>query len=522
MNKISIDINKSVGIVSKELHGQFIEFLGTGIYDGIWVGEESDIPNYNGLRKEVVDALKKIEPPIIRWPGGCYADTYHWRDGVGPRENRKITYNENFGTEEIENNHFGTHEFIELCKLVGAEPWININLLSGSVKEMVDWIEYCNRPSGTSLSNERITNGSEEPFNVEYWGIGNEAWAGGGNYTAQSYANDYRKYATAFPKFGSGIPWAEETISTKLIAVGPDGNKPKERVKWTKDFFKAIRDYRQPKINSYDLHFYNWNISHPEDKVTDFDKDSWYRVIDGAFELEEVIKEQYELIQEELAKIEPLEGPFPSETHCDLIVGEWGNWHNMNPDVPSVLWQQCTMRDAITTALTLDIFHRNSDKVKIACVAQSVNVLNSLFLTDGAATILTPNYYVFEMYKVHRDSESIAYSLDSETVSGETFSNLNKIYSFVSKREDIISISIVNIEMDHSESIEIQFESNLEYLEGVSLYSKQPTDYNSAENPNQVAPSKPDSPNYSTEKNSWTLEVPKASVSVFQFKVQEV
>jgi len=201
MAKVSIQTRQTHSVVRPELHGQFLEHLGTCIDGGVWVGVDSAIPNVAGLRQDVVDALAHLEPPLVRWPGGCYADIYHWRNGIGPREQRPAVYNGNFGTHRIEHNELGTHEFMDLCARIGAKPWLNVNLLTGSVAEMVEWAEYCNRKDDTTLTRERAQNGSAEPFDVRYWGIGNEAWAGGGFYTPQSYAAEYRKYATAFPSF---------------------------------------------------------------------------------------------------------------------------------------------------------------------------------------------------------------------------------------------------------------------------------------------------------------------------------
>lgn len=296
MSTVKIDVQKKRGKISKELHSHFIEFLGGCIYDGLWVGEDSDIPNYDGLRKDAVDALRKLEPPVIRWPGGCYADTYHWRNGIGPREKRPITYNENFGTYELDSNQFGTHEFMKLCELVGAKPWLNINMMTGSSAEMREWMEYCNREEETSLVKERKANGAEKPFGVEYWGIGNEVWAGGGNMTAEGYADEYRKYATAFPNFISLENGGEPRVAMKRIASGPDGNKPKERVEWTKRFFKALGNFRRPAIDGYDLHFYNWNLENFEQKETEFDEQDWNRVIRGCLELEEVILDRKSVV----------------------------------------------------------------------------------------------------------------------------------------------------------------------------------------------------------------------------------
>ena len=236
-----ITFRKLIGenYIYPELQGHFIEFLGSCIYDGIWVGEDSEIPNYHGIRKDLVDAFQKLHPPVIRWPGGCYADVYHWRNGIGPRENRPVTYNENFGTFETDPNQFGTHEMMEFCEMIGAKPWFNINMMTGSPAEMREWMEYCNRRESTTLTRERKVNGHEAPFQVEYWGIGNEVWDGGGKMTPQMYADEYRKFASSCPSFGPG----DQAFPPKCIASGPDGNKPKERVVWTKDFFKEKKDH---------------------------------------------------------------------------------------------------------------------------------------------------------------------------------------------------------------------------------------------------------------------------------------
>ncbi len=500
MDKISIKLGKRQGLINPELHSQFIEHLGTCINGGIWVGDESDIPNYEGLRKDVVDALKKIAPPVIRWPGGCFADTYHWRNGVGPRNERPVTFNNNFGTAAIENNHFGTHEFMKLCRLVGAKPWLNVNMLSGSVAEMVEWAEYCNRAEKTDLAEERTANGDPEPFGVELWGIGNESWAGGGNYTPEAYVDEYRKYTTAFPSFG------RHTVN-KMIAVGPDGNKPKERVKWTERVFKALSDFRQPRIDAYDLHFYNWNIGNAKDNAVTFDEEGWYSVIQGALEIEEVIEEQYELLQKGLDSFPETEGPFPSRpASCDLYIGEWGNWHR--PDTPSAsaLKNQSSMRDAITSAITLDIFHKNCNKVKLACVAQTVNVLNSLILTFGEDTVLSPTYHVFDMYKVHRGGQK----LESSSAEG--------IYSFASVKDGIVSVNIVNADIKSARNLSIEFDGDVEFTANIVLKGSTPNAYNSPENPVNVVPTVGRSPDFTDD--SWCAEVPPASVSVYTFRLK--
>lgn len=477
---MTINTHKKIGRISKELHSHFIEFLGGCIYDGLWVGEDSEIPNYDGLRKDAVDALKRLEPPVIRWPGGCYADTYHWRNGIGPRDQRPVTYNENFGTYETDSNQFGTHEFMRLCELVGAKPWLNINMMTGSTAEMRDWMEYCNREEETSLAMERRKNGADKPFGVELWGIGNEMWAGGGNMTAESYAAEYRKYASSFPNFVSLENGGQPRVAMKRIASGPDGNKPRERVEWTRRFFEALGNFRTPPLDGYDLHFYNWNVEGMDKldhKETEFDEKEWDRVVRGCLELEEVIQEQAKLIREGIDALPETEGFFESpKPECNLVVGEWGNWHGSAFVNRPALYQQCTMRDAITTALTLDIFHRNCGTVKMACVAQTVNVLNSLILTDGAHCILTPNYDVFEMYMVHRDAQA----LETGTPEDE------KIFLFASEKDGRVAVNLINTDMKEEKEVRLSFAQEVRYLSGTVLESSDPHDCNTKEEPDKI------------------------------------
>jgi alpha-N-arabinofuranosidase len=518
MTTIHIKSAKTEKKIKAELHSQFIEFLGTNIYDGIWVGENSPIPNYNGLRKDVVDALKEIAPPILRWPGGCYADTYHWRNGIGKREDRPTTYNEIFGSNTLDHHQFGTHEFMELCRLIGAKPWININMMTGPVSEMVEWAEYCNRDDDTTLAKERATNGSNAPFNVEYWGIGNESWAGGGTYTPESYASEYRKYASSFPVFGDIFHPENNKINLQFIAVGPDGNKPKERVAWTKDFFKALGQYRQPKLHGYDLHFYNWNISDTTDKITEFSEKQWFSVLSGALEIEDVIVEQYELMKAGIDAFPEIEGPFKSEINCELVIGEWGNWHTFFQNEKSALWQQATMRDAITTALTLDIFHRHTDKIKLACVAQTVNVLNSLIITENERTLLTPNYHIYDMYKVHRNADILDCETHTESINDDFDRKVNGIYALASRNDDLIYINIINTSYKKSHHVKIQLDHACTFVDGKVLSGSTPQSHNTIEIPNNVVPESFTNIKQLTEK-AWDIESPAASVSVLTFKL---
>lgn len=515
MNHIKIS-NSREGYISPALHSQFIEHLGSCIHDGIWVGEDSPIRNIHGLRADVVEALSRLAPPVLRWPGGCFADTYHWRQGIGPRDLRPIRYNGNFGTNQPDNNQFGTHEFMELCRLIGAKPWLNINLLSGTVQEMVEWMEYCNRETGYALSDERATNGDPEPFGVEYWGIGNESWAGGGNMTPALYVQEYRRYASSVPHFGGFGPGAKPI---HLVGVGPDGNKPEERVAWTRGVMEEMAKFRRPQMDAYDLHFYNWNISHPEDKVDDFNEAGWYRVIDGALELEEVLCEQYDLIQEALAQISVAPGPFGRKPKLDLIVGEWGNWHGgfmgMGSGKPA-LWQQCSMRDAVTSAISLDLFHRNCDKVSMACAAQAVNVLNSVLLTDGEHTILTPHFYVYEMYKPHRGAEKLGIEVESSVAGYGDRGEVRSVYAFASEKDGVVTLNLVNASMTEAQTAVLDFDDALSYLSGQVLEADMPTACNDVENPERVVPKPAAAPR--GEGKTWTAALPAASITVLQFQ----
>lgn len=506
--KVNIKPAKKKQTIQGELHSQFIEFLGACIYDGIWVGEESSIPNYQGIRKDFVDTLKLLKPPIIRWPGGCYADMYHWRNGIGPRSQRPITYNENFDTYTVDTNEFGLHEFMLLCELVGAKPWLNINMLTGSVAEMREWMEYCNRREITSLSLERGQNGSKDPFEVEYWGVGNESWCGGGTMTAEQYATEYRKYASAFPVFDHK-QGNDEAYTLKRIACGPDGNKPIERVKWTRDFFETLSQYRQPKVDAYDLHFYNWNTNNDQANETNFTEEEWYEVINSSLELEKIIHEQLALIEEGLQKYPDPENPKDEKyDSCDLIVGEWGNWHASSFKARPALFQQCTMRDAITTALTLDIFHRNCDKVKIACVAQTVNVLNSLMLTEGDKFLLTPNFDVFMMYKAHRGNQLL--ELTPETGNKD-------IHLLASENEEYLYVNVINADIEKEISVEFTMEQAVKLVKHTELHSEDVRACNTFDEPDKIRAIEKD-----IAKNGYTrnnvLEVKPASVNVFQFK----
>lgn len=503
---VFIDPKRTIGRIDPKLHGQFIEFLGECIDEGLWVGEDSPIANEHGYRKDTLDALRALRPPLIRWPGGCYADTYHWRDGVGPRESRATTFNENFATYELDRHGFGTDEFLRLCEMLGAEPWININMLSGSVAEMRDWMEYCNRARGTDLSDARAANGHPAPYNVRYWGLGNEVWAGGGTMTPQTYMDEYRRFASAMPSFVTDV---FDATPLRAIASGPDGNKPRERVKWTEDFFRLLAEYRQPKIDGYDLHFYNWNIDDDADTPTEFDEAGWERVVNGCLELEDILRDQWTLMERGLALINEPESPMDTKlTHVDLVIGEWGNWHRTAFTARPALKQQVTMRDAVTTALTLDLLQRNCDKVSMACNAQTINVLNSLILTEGDHTVLTPNYDVFMMFRSHRG----ATALDVPRRDAES-----PVYVFASLAADgTVLVDLTNTAMTDASDVELRFPSDMRLESMDTLAADDPHECNTTDDPDRVrAVSVPVDGMVSS---SHTINLPAASVSTLRFR----
>ncbi|WP_419497666.1 alpha-N-arabinofuranosidase [Bifidobacterium pullorum] len=476
---ITIDPGRQIGRINPNLHGQFIEFLGECLDGGVWVGPDSPIENEEGYRKGTLDALRALEPPLIRWPGGCYADTYHWRDGIGPQEQRKTTFNENFATYELDDHSFGTDEFLRLCEKLGAEPWINVNMLSGSVAEMREWMEYCNREQPTDLMQERAANGHPASYNVKYWGLGNEVWSGGGTMTPQTYMDEYRKYASAMPKFTTSV---FDPSPMYAIASGPDGNKPRERVKWTQEFFRLLAEYRQPPIHGYDLHFYNWNVDNDADTPTEFDEDGWNTVIKGCLELEDILRDQWQLINDGLALVNEPESWMDSRlSHVDLIVGEWGNWHKTAFFARPALKQQVTMRDAVTTALTLDLLQRNCDKVTMACNAQTINVLNSLILTEGDQTILTPNYDVFMMYKPHRGATALDVA--------RTDSTDDSVYAFASKSADgdELLVNLTNAHMNDEAEVSLWIPgASATVRKSIALAADDPHRCNTADNPEAV------------------------------------
>jgi len=380
-------------VISPHIYGHFIEHLGGVIYDGIWVGRDSKVPNADGIRQRFVDDMKRIGAPNLRWPGGCFADGYHWRDGIGAAASRPRTYN--FweprmpeGVHATETNHFGIHEFMRLCRLVGAEPYVAGNVGSGDPKELHDWVLYCNAPAGTvSLADERARNGTPEPFGVRYWGVGNESWGCGGDMTGGEYATQYRRFATQFPSYTPPF----------LIAAGPRGHSADGDMAWTEQFFEGMQGGHRTPVDGFALHYYTDFRQTAEDGAH-FDAAGWYAVLHKGAHIEKVIEDHWGL----MARWDP-------EHHTRFVIDEWGNWYRGGTELgPAYLLSQTmTLRDALHTAITFDVFNRHAEKIEMANVAQTINCLHSLFAAVGGDFTRTPVYLAFEMYQGHKGARRI-------------------------------------------------------------------------------------------------------------------
>ena len=385
MKKISMLINAKdkKGHINPEIYGHFSEHLGRCIYNGIYVGEGSSIPNINGVRKDVIEAFRQIKMPVLRWPGGCFADEYHWKDGIGEKSARKKMINTNWGGV-TEDNSFGTHEFFNMCEEIGCEPYLAGNLGSGTVSELAEWIEYITFDGVSPMAELRRKNGREKPWKLKYLGIGNENWGCGGNMRPEYYVDEYRRYQS-FCKDFSG---------NKLfrIACGPNSND----YTWTETIMKNLNKWHTRGIS---LHYYtvptgDW--SHKGDAV-DFTNEEYYSTISKTLYMEELVTRHGEIMNR-----------YDPEHDIGLIVDEWGCWYDVEKGTnPGFLYQQNTMRDAIVAACNLNIFNRHSDRIIMANLAQAVNVLQSLLLTEGEKLVKTPTYHVFDMFKEHQNGENV-------------------------------------------------------------------------------------------------------------------
>ena len=381
---VRIDLNGAEHTISRHIYGHFAEHLGRGIYEGIWVGKDSPIPNINGVRADVVQALKALDIPNVRWPGGCFADQYHWMDGIGPVEDRPVRRNDN--------NQFGTHEFLDFCELIGTEPYICANVGTGTPQEFADWVEYITSDGDTPMANLRRQNGREKPWNVKYWAIGNENWDCGGNMTAEYYAEMYRRFEAASHESDHGTLYK--------VAGGPS----EDDTHWMEAMMRYIPLDRMEGVS---VHYYtiteNWA---EKGSAYEFTEDQYLATVANAQYMDMLVNIHTAIMDR-----------YDPEKKIALVVDEWGNWFDLHPGAArGSLYQQNTLRDAITAGITMNIFNNRADRVRIANIAQMINVLQSVILTDGPAMTLTPTYHAFDMYRVHMDAKMLPVTVRTENM----------------------------------------------------------------------------------------------------------
>lgn len=493
-NKIVLAATKAKDTIYKNIYGHFAEDLGRCIYGGFYVGEDNKkIPNKNGIRTDVVEALKKLKIPVLRWPGGCFADNYHWMDGIGPKDKRKAIENVSWGNVR-QNNGFGTHEFLDMCESMNAEPYLALNMGSGTVQEAAEWVQYANHANGSShLTDLREQNGRAKPWKVKYWGVGNESWDCGGHMTVDQYIREFNKYATFLTSYNN-------TEGLFRIAVGPGT----EDFKWTE---ALMRDIPRKLINGISIHHYSVIDWSKKSSATQFNEEEYFKTMEQAWRIEKMVAGNSEVMD----KYDP-------QKKIALIVDEWGGWYEVEPGTNGAfLYQQNTMRDAMIAGLTLNIFNSHCDRVKMANVAQCVNVLQAVILTNEEKMLLTPTYHVMEMYNVHQNALMLPLTITSN---GYAFGEKKIQAVSVSASRDkngLVHISLVNIDARNEQELNIDLGSlSARTVTGRVLRSEKIQDHNTFDNPQKVQPSV--FSNGKLSGNNLSVKIPPFSVVVLELK----
>lgn len=491
--KIIINADQGKDTISRHIYGHFSEHLGRCIYGGFYVGEDdTQIPHKDGIRTDVVEALKELKTPNLRWPGGCFADTYHWKDGIGPKAERPSIVNTWWGGV-TEDNSFGTHDFLNMCELIGAEPYLSANVGSGTVQEVADWIQYVNHGGVSPMADLRRENGREKPWNVSYWGVGNEAWGCGGHMTAEYYANIYRQYATFMSD------WTN-TGGLFRIASGAASSD----YHWTE---VLMRDIPHRMLDGLALHHYSvidWNA---KGSATAFSEQQYFTIMERALKMEELVRKHSTIMD----KYDP-------QKEIALVVDEWGGWYDVEPGTnPGFLYQQNTMRDAMIAATTLNIFNNHCDRVRMANLAQTVNVLQAVILTDDEKMLLTPTYHVMKMYNVHQDALLLPVDLSNcDYRMGEE--KLPALSVSASKDNGgVVHISIANIDSRETRTVSVELRGMpVASAEALILKSGRLQDYNTFEQPEKIKPSA--FLQFKRSGNTIELDLPPFSVVVLAVK----
>lgn len=489
-NILTVHADEVKNNINRHIYGQFAEHLGTGIYEGIWVGEDSDIPNTEGYRTDVLEALQDLEIPNIRWPGGCFADEYNWRDGIGPRNERPTRINTHWGMV-AEDNSFGTHEFMRLTELLDTEPYISANVGSGTAREMAQWIEYITYDGESTLADLRRENGQEKAWKVKFWGVGNESWGCGGNMRPEFYADLYRQYST-FAKNYSGNNLYK--IASGFSDVQYD---------WTETLMERAGNL----MDAISLHYYtiptgDWGNKGPS---FNFEEDLYFASLKQGLKMDEFVSRH----KTRMDKFDP-------DMRVALAVDEWGIWTDPLPGTePGFLQQQNSIRDGLIASTTLDILNKHSDRVHIANIAQTVNVLQAMILTEGDKMVKTPTYHVFEMYRVHYDANLLATHLQSDTYkyNGE---EIPVISSTVSEKDGAMYVTITNLHANDIQEVKIEIRGGAP--SGVSdartLTADEIDAINTFDDPDRVSPQLFE--DYSMDGNTLTIQLSPRSVTVFR------
>jgi alpha-N-arabinofuranosidase len=482
----TIDIlpDEPIATINPDIYGHFTEHLGGCIYDGIWVGEHSKIPNIGGIRKELVDNLKRLKAPVIRWPGGCFADSYNWRDGVGPRNKRPTTTNfwansPEFkdvagGPQKYEPNEFGTNEFARFCRLAGAEPYFADNLRGATASDFDSWVEYCNSPAGdTTLAALRAAGGDRDPLGVRFWGVGNESWGCGGNFTGDEYAVEFRRFIEWVPRYD---------VKLAFIASGPN----QADYKWTRSFFEKLVE-KGPRtlrdVYGFALHYYCGTTG--SGQANDFTTDDWYTLLNKADFMEELVRNHWQLM-----------GEVDHQHQVKLVVDEWGAWHKTDPGIHSgyAFAYFPTLRDALVSGITLDIFNRHADKVTMAAAAQLINVIHASFVAAGDKFTMTPVGQVFEMYAAHQGGTSVRTEIATPRLGYPTSGSLQALSGSCSTHVNSTHgkqavLTIVNPDVQKTQEVEINVRgSKISAMTATVLTAKDIHARNTFDQPKGVAP----------------------------------
>jgi alpha-L-arabinofuranosidase len=490
--QISIHAGNPQTVISKHIYGHFAEHLGRCIYGGFYVGEQDKIPHVDGVRKDMVEALRKLKIPNLRWPGGCFADTYHWKDGIGPKEKRPSIVNTWWGGV-TENNSFGTHDFLNMCELLGTEPYLAGNVGSGTVQELADWVQYVNFGGESPMSELREQNGRAKPWTVTLWGVGNETWGCGGNMRVEYYADIYRQYATFMNNWNS----------KKLFRVASGASSSDYH--WTE---VLMRDVPHNLLEGVALHHYSvidWNNKGP---ATNFSDEQYFTIIRNASFMEELVTRHSTIMD----KYDPAK-------KIALVVDEWGGWYNVEEGTNAgFLFQQNTMRDAVLAGVTLNIFNNHADRVRVANLAQAVNVLQAVILTDEEKMILTPTYHVLEMYNVHQDAKLLPLQFQSPQYefNGQKIPAISASASM--DADGRIHVSLVNADKGKTHTVDLVFPGQPAFktFNGRILTSPSVTDHNTFANPSKIQPAA--FKGFKVQNGKTSVTIPPASVIVMEMQ----